>query len=170
MVSLVDSARWAPIIGRLFIAFGSIERTTHECIRDWAGEIIHKHFANAPLSARIDFARDLAKAQDATYATQEAFVQSLLSAKKLAQNRNLVAHNPLCLVFFQDSLDRPFLEAVAHHTNDQKILSYEALVEIVERSERCAEELIHNFVAFRVEKLDVESLKTFPGLGGTPHA
>ncbi|MCY1433734.1 hypothetical protein D9M71_497700 [compost metagenome] len=154
----------------MFIAFGRIERTTHECIRDWAGEIIHKHFANAPLSARIDLARDLAEAQDATEATQEAFVRSLLSAKKLAQNRNLVAHNPLCLVFFQDSLDRPFLEAVAHHTNDQKILSYEALVEIVDRSERCAEELIHNFVAFSVEKLDVESLKTFPGLGGTPHS
>lgn len=97
-------------------------------------------------------------------------MQSLLSAKKLAQNRNLVAHNPLCLVFLQGSLDRPFLEAVAHHTNDQKILSYEALVEIVDRSERCAEELIHNFVAFRVEKLDLESLKTFPSLGGTPHA
>lgn len=167
MVSLVDSARWAPIIGRMFIAFGSIERTTHECIRDWAGEIIHKHFANAPLSARIDLARDLAEAQSATDATQKAFVRSLLSAKKLAQNRNLVAHNPLCLVFLQDSLDRSFLEAVAHHTKEQKILSYEALVEIVDRTERCAEELVHNFVAFRVEKLDLESLKSFPGLDGT---
>lgn len=170
MVSLVDSTRWAPLIGRMFIAFGSIERTTHECIRDWAGEIIHKHFANASLSARIDLARDLAEAQDATVGTQEAFVRSLLNAKKLVQNRNLVAHNPLCLVLLQDSLDRDFLEAVAHHTNDRKLLSYEALVEVVGRTERCAEELIHNFVAFRVEKLDVESLKTFPGLGGKSRA
>jgi len=170
MVSLVDSARWAPLIGRMFIAFGSIERTTHECIRNWAGERIHKHFAKAPLSARIDLARDLAEAQDATEATKKAFVRSLLNAKDLAQNRNLVAHNPLCLVLLQDSLDRPFLEAIAHNTDDSKFLSYEALVEIVGRTERCAEELIHNFVTFRMEKLDVESLKSFPGLGGTPRA
>ncbi len=105
MVSLVDSARWAPLIGRMFIAFGSIERTTHECIRNWAGEIVHKHFAKTPLSARIDLARDLAEAQDATEATKKAFVRSLLNAKNLAQNRNLVAHNPLCLVLLQDYLD-----------------------------------------------------------------
>lgn len=167
MVSLVDSARWAPLIGRMFIAFGSIERTTHQCIHDWAGKTIHKHFARAPLSSRIDLARDLARSQDAKKATQEAFVLSLLTAKKLAESRNLVAHNPLCLVVFQDTIDNPLLEAIAHHTDDSKILSYEALAEIVVRTELCAEELIQNFVAFRLEKLDFEDLNTFPGLGGT---
>lgn len=152
----------------MFIAFGSIERTTHQCIRNWAGEIIHKHFAKAPLSARIDLARDLAETQDATEATKKAFVRSLLNAKGLAQNRNLIAHNPLCLVLLQDSLDRPFLEAIAHNTEDSKFLSYEELVEIVERTEKCAEELVHNFVTFRVDKLDLISLKNFPGLRDTP--
>ena len=165
MVNLVDSARWAPLIGRMFIAFGSIEQTTHKCIRDWAGERIHKHFAKAPLSARIDLARDLAEAQNTTEAIKQAFVRSLLNAKNLAQKRNLVAHNPLCLVLLQDELDSPFLEAIAYSTDDSKFLSYEELAGIVEHTERCAEELIHNFVAFRVEKLDVESIKTFPSLG-----
>jgi len=149
----------------MFIAFGSIERTTHKCIRNWAGEKIHKHFAKAPLSARIDLAQDLARSLDATEATKQAFCRSLVQAKSLVQHRNLVAHNPLCLVFLQDSLDQPFLEAIAHNTNDAKFLSYEELTEIVENTEHCAEELIHNFIAFRVEKIDVESLKSFPGLG-----
>lgn len=169
MVSLVDSARWAPLIGRMFIAFGSIERTTHECIRNWAGENIHKHFAKTRLSARIDLAQDLAKSLNATEATKEAFCCSLRQAKALAQHRNLVAHNPLCLVLLQDCLDPPFLEAIAHNTEGNKFLSYEQLTEIVENIERCAEELLHNFVAFRVEKLDVEALKNFAGLG-TPRA
>lgn len=167
MVSLVDSARWAPLIGRMFIAFGSIERTTHECIRNWAGENIHKHFARASLSARIDLALDLAKFLDATEATKQAYCQSLVQAKTLVQHRNLVAHNPLSLVLLQDSLEQPFLEAIVHYTNDSKFMSYEELIEIVENTERCAEELLHNFMAFRVEKLDVESLKSFPGLGSS---
>ena len=168
MVSLVDSARWAPLIGRMFIAFGSIERTTHQCIHDWAGETIHKHFARSPLSSRIDLARDLTKSQDAKKATKEAFVDLLLTAKKLAESRNLVAHNPLCLVVLQDTLDNPFLEAIAHNTDDSKLLSYEALVEIVRRTELCAEELVQNFVAFRLEKLDFDALKTIPYLGVPP--
>jgi hypothetical protein len=149
----------------MFIAFGSIERTTHECIRGWAGENIHKHFANTRLSQRIDLALDLAKTQDASEATKEAFCQTLLQAKTLAQHRNLVAHNPLCLILLQDSLDEPLLEAISHNTNDKRFLSYEELTEIVENTERCSEELTHRFVAFHVEKLDVESLKRFSGLG-----
>ncbi len=44
MVNLVEATRWAPLIGRLFIAFGNIEETTHLSIRDWAGAQIHRHF------------------------------------------------------------------------------------------------------------------------------
>ncbi|MET3514683.1 hypothetical protein ABIC63_002462 [Pseudacidovorax sp. 1753] len=166
MVSLVDSEKWAPLIGRVFIACGSIERTTHECIRDWAGEHIHKHFSRARLSQRIDLAHDLARIQDAKESTKEAFCNSLLEAKALIQHRNLIAHNPLCLMLLQDALDQPLIEAIAHTTDDGKFLSYEELAVIVEKVERCAEEIGHNFVAFRVEKIDFESLKKFPGLRG----
>lgn len=166
MVKLVDPTRWAPLIGRLFIAFGGIERTTHECIREWAGERIHKHFARAPLSSRIDLVCDLTEEQEASEAIKSVFVNSLLSAKKLAPNRNLVAHNPLCLVLLQDSPDDPLLEAIAHST-EEKYLSFDELAKIVEEAEHCSDELSHNFVAFSVEKLDVEHLKQFPGLPST---
>lgn len=162
MTKIVDSSRWEPLIGRLFLAFGSIERTTHECIRNWAGEKIHKHFTRASLSARIELAIDLAASQEVTEATKSAFCRALEQAKRLAQHRNHVAHNPLCLVLLQDDLEPSFLEAIAHNN---KILSYEDLSSIVENAEHVAEELSHNFVEFRIEKLDFESLKSFPGLG-----
>lgn len=165
MTNLVDSSRWEPLIGRLFIAFGSIERTTHMCIRDWAGENIHKHFARTGLPARIELAIDLTVSLAAAEATKNAFCKSLKQAKELAKKRNIVAHNPLCLVLLQDGLESSFLEAIAHHTDDNKMLSYEDLLDIVEKSEKVAEELTHNFVAFRIEKMDFESLKSFPGLG-----
>ncbi len=165
MVKLVDSSRWEPLIGRLFIAFGSIERTTHKCIRDWAGSNIHKHFVRAGLSARIDLAIDLIASQEAEKATKDAYCKSLQKAKQLAKHRNLVAHNPLCLVFFQDELEDSFLEAIAHSTDDNKLLSFDELLSVVEEAEQLAEDITHNFVAFRFEKLDFESLKSFPSLG-----
>ncbi|WP_296060749.1 hypothetical protein [uncultured Amphritea sp.] len=165
MVKLVDSSRWEPLIGRLFIAFGSIERTTHQCIRDWAGSNIHKHFVRAGLSVRIDLAIDLTAAQEASEATKDVYCKSLQQAKQLAKYRNLVAHNPLCLVLLQDELEGSFLEAIAHSTDDNKFLSFDELLSIVEEAEQLAEDITHNFVAFRIEKLEFESLKSFPGLG-----
>lgn len=167
MIELVDSSRWEPLIGKLFIAFGGIERTTHECIREWAGEKIHKHFARASLSARIDLAIDLIESQEAKETTKDAFRKSLQQAKDLTKHRNLVAHNPLCLVLFQDELDTPFLEAIAHSTDENKFLSYEDLTSIMEKLEKVAEELLNNYIAFHVEKIDFESLKGFSGLKGS---
>lgn len=154
MVKLVESTNWAPLIGRLFIAFGSIERTTHECIREWAGDTIHKHFSGNTLSRRINLAIDLTESQQATESTKSAFIGSLRLAKELLRTRNLVAHNPLCLVLLQDSLDDPFIEAIAHCTK-KDYLSLHNLVEIVQKVEQCSDELIHNFVAFRIERLGI---------------
>lgn len=164
MAELVDSSSWAPIIGRMFIAFGSIEQTTHKCIRDWAGDQIHKHFAKARFAARIELARDLALTQDVLPATKDAFCQSLTRAKNLAKYRNLVAHNPLCLMLLHESWSNPFLEAICHITDENQYLSFDELSEIVTSTEDCAQKLLYHYTAFRLEKLDIEQIKTFPGL------
>jgi len=170
MVSFVDPAPWVPLIGRLFIAFGGIERTTHECIREWAGETIHRHVARSRLSARLALAADLAESRDASETMKQEFKASLLQARDLAKHRNLVAHNPLCLVLLQDGIDSAFLEAIASNIDEDKHMSLSELEGVVQAAERCSEELLHRFVAFRVAKLDIESLKFFPGLRGTGDA
>jgi hypothetical protein len=149
MVSLVDPTPWAPTIGRLFLAFGRIEHTTHECIREWAGETVHKHVARTRLAARIDLAIDLASARDALESTRRAFTQELTKARNLAKYRNLVAHNPLSLLILQDGATPPLLEAIAASSSNQH-LSLEELEEIVAATEQCAEALLHSFVAFRI--------------------
>jgi hypothetical protein len=164
MVKLVETERWASLIGRLFIAFGSIEQTTHECIRDWAGKQIHKHFARARLASRIELAVDLSSSQNASESTKREFNTVLAKARELSRYRNLVAHNPLCLVLFQNEINTPFLEAIASNVDDNKHILMKELVEVVESAEDCAEKLGRSFAMFRVEKIDFESLKTFPGL------
>jgi hypothetical protein len=164
MVSLVDPEPWAPLIGRLFIAFGGIERTTHECIREWAGETIHKHVARSRLSARLDLAADLAETRDASESMKRALKTALRQARDLAKHRNLIAHNPLCLVLLQEGINSDLLEAIASSIDEEKHMSLGELEEIVETAERCSDDLLHCFVAFRVAKLDLESLRSFPGL------
>ena len=163
MVKLVDSTLWIPLIGKLFIAFGGIERTSHSCIREWAGDGIHKHFAKLSLSLRLNLAADLAESQNVSESTQDAFRKALKEVRTLSQYRNLVAHNPLCLVFLQRDLDTTMLEAIASNVND-KHLTLKELTEIVALAEACDEDFLSAFVAFRVEGMDFESLKHFPGL------
>ena len=159
----VDPRPWAPLIGRLFIAFGYIEKTTHDCICEWAGETIYKYVARFRFSDRLDLAADLAESRDATQTVKQQFKEALLKARELAKHRNLLAHNPLCLVFLQDGTD---LEAIANIDGDRH-MSLGELEELVHAAERCSEDLLDRFVAFRVAKLDFEFLKSFPGLRGT---
>ncbi|MCV2350823.1 hypothetical protein [Paucibacter sp. Y2R2-4] len=164
MVKLVDSTPWIPLIGRLFIAFGSIERTSHDCIREWAGEKIHKHFAKASLSARLALIADLCESREASESTKKAFSAAVSEARSLSKYRNLVAHNPLCLVFLQGDLDTQVLEAIASNVDD-KHLRLEDLSKIAESAERCETKLLQAFVTFRAEALDLEHIEHFPGLG-----
>jgi hypothetical protein len=164
MVSLVNPEPWAPLIGRLFIAFGGIERTSHECIREWAGETIHKHVARSRLSTRLALAADLAESRDASNSMKQEFKAALSQARDLAKHRNLVAHNPLCLVLLQDGIDAAFLEAIASKIDEDKHMSFGELEKVVIAAERCSDDLLQSFVAFRVARLDFESFKTLPGL------
>lgn len=171
MVSLVDATRWTPLIGRLFVAFGSIENTTHTCVRAWVGDVIYKHVARMPLSARLDLAMDLGDAQDAQPATKQSFRNALFWAKQLVRHRNLVAHNPLCLVLLQEDppLDQPLLEAIAHASEDGKMISFEELVEVVVEAEQCADEVGRCHAMFRIEKMDFDSLRNSEDVGQEPH-
>ena len=123
MDSLVDPAPWVPLIGRLFIAFGGIEGTTHACIREWAGETIHRNVARSRLSARLALAADLAESRNASETVKQEFKASLLQARDLAKHRNRIAHNPLCLVLLQDGIDSAFLEAIASNRDEDKHFS-----------------------------------------------
>lgn len=160
MVNFVNTDKWAPLIGRLFIAFGSIERITHQCIRQWAGSTIHNHVAKNSLLNRLELAVDLTHQQDAAESLKTAFIGSLQTAKALSAQRNRVAHNPLCLIMSLDPADEPFREAIAHNTKESDFLTFEDLTLVVLNSERCSEELMRNFAAFRIANLNLKSFSS----------
>lgn len=167
MVSLVDKEKWAPLIGRLFISFGSIESVTHDCIRQFSSDVIHKNIKRMPLSRRIDLAIDLVASQPFSEANKSVFVADFRKAQELADRRNIIAHSPLSLVLFREEPDAPMREAIASNTDDERFIEFGELQEAVEQSEAIAEKIHHNMAAFRLEGIE---LSTFPanwkGLGG----
>ena len=55
MANFVDSEhKWATLIGRIFVAFGAIEKLTHECMQEWLNETAYKHLKGSRLARRID--------------------------------------------------------------------------------------------------------------------
>ncbi|VVP89003.1 hypothetical protein PS934_01433 [Pseudomonas fluorescens] len=149
MVSLVDKNQWAPLIGRLFISFGSIESLTHDCIRKWSSSIVYKYVKGMPLSRRIEFAIELLAEQSFPDKEKEAFKANLRKSKSLVEIRNIIAHSPLALVLFQEESDTPFREAIASNSDDSKIIEFEKLQKAVEQTEEIVERLHQHLASFR---------------------
>ena len=150
MAKLVDlEHKWATLIGRVFIAFGSIERQTHECLKKWLGDPAYPHVKNMRLAQRIDLLIDIVKEQDFEKANIDSFVESLNVAKSMARQRNLIAHNPLMLCLFQEEAD--FIEAIVSNVKDDVTMEFHELQDLAERSEELASNLIEGEIKFRLE-------------------
>jgi len=168
MVSLVDEEKWAPLIGRFFLSFGSIESVTHDCIRIWSGKIIHKHIKNMPLSRRIDLAIDLIAEQSYSDTNKAIFIKDFQQAKILVEQRNLIAHSPLMLVLFQDEPNTPFHEAIVSNTKDGHFVKFEELQEALSLAKTVAERIHHNMAAFRLEGINLNAIPSeWKGLPGS---
>lgn len=158
MVSLVDEEKWAPLVGHFLIAFGSIERVTHDCIRRWLGEILYKHIMNLPLSPLIELAIDLVSLQPYSDTDKAQFIRDLRNAKILVKQRNLLAHSPLQLVLYDDDPNMPLRETIASIKPNGAVVEFEELSEVVDRVKAIVKSLNHDIAAFRVSTLDLTSI------------
>ena len=101
---------WAVEIGRFMLAFGSIEHVTHLCLRDLPTEKLEGIGRSLLLSKRIALVQSILENRE-----HEAFTRlaNLLNkASKLAEERNLIAHNPLVLDVYADTDDQMFIQAI----------------------------------------------------------
>jgi hypothetical protein len=155
MVNLVEKNRWAPLIGQLFISFGSIESITHDCVRKWSSSVVYKYVKGMPLSRRIEFVIELISEQPFPEKEKEAFKANLRKTKHLVEIRNIIAHSPLALVLFQDESETPFREAITSNSDDSKIIELEQLQETVEQVEEFLESLHQCMAYFRYFHLDL---------------
>ncbi|THK41832.1 hypothetical protein E8Q33_05940 [Methylophaga sp. SB9B] len=150
MAKLVDlDHKWATLIGRVFIAFGSIERQTHESLKKWLEEQVYPHVKHMKLSQRIDLLIDVVKKQNFEQENIDSFVADLTKAKTLAKKRNLIAHNPLMLCLFQEETD--FIEAIVSNLRDDVTMEFHELEALAISSEELAGNIIDGMTKFRLE-------------------
>jgi hypothetical protein len=141
MVKLVDlSHQWAIEIGRVFIAFGSIEYITHECLRTVPRDAIYEATNKMLLAPRIDLLLALLASLREAKAIRLALL--LRRAKELAEHRNLIAHNPLGLdLYVTEEGEKTVRESIRSLRNKDKVLTFAQLVELRAQCESLVTEL-----------------------------
>lgn len=148
MEKIVDlDHKWALMIGRVFIAFGAIEKLTHDCLVEWLKDPIYEHLKNCRLGTRIDLVIELVKAKDFKSDNIENFISLLNKTKKLAEKRNLLAHNPLLLDLFAGE----FQEIIQSNVKSDVYITFDELERIMEESEAMESLLIKAKVTFSLE-------------------
>jgi len=150
MAKIVDlDHKWATLIGRVFISFGSIERLTHESLKKWLKDPIYSHIKNMRFSARVDLLIDIVTEQGFQDENVAPFINNLKLSKEMAKKRNLIAHNPLMLCLFQEEPD--FTEAIVSSVKNDVTMELYELETLAEESEKLAANLIEGSVKFDLE-------------------
>lgn len=141
MVKLVDpSHEWATEIGRIVIAFGSIEHVTMLCLQQIPRDPIYKATSEFNLAPRLKLL--LAVLEGNPDPDAGLLAQLLGDAKKLAEDRNLIVHNPLMLDVYEDSDGGyQFRSAIHSLKNAEKHLTLADLVTVREKAERLTTDL-----------------------------
>jgi hypothetical protein len=141
VAQLVDPKHeWAGEIGRLVISFGSIEHVTMVCLRQLPKDPIYAATSHLNLAPRLDLLLAvLAGSQDPD---APALKQLLSQARALAEERNLIVHNPLVLdVYEAENGGYDFQQSIQSIRRAEKRLSFEDLAKLREKAERLTTEL-----------------------------
>jgi hypothetical protein len=137
VVRLVDrDHKWAHEIGRVFIAFGSVEYSVHSLLQTVPRDPIHATTATLRLSQKIDLLMEIMESRSEEHYANA--IDCLKAAKRLSEGRNLIAHNPLSLdLYLNDEGEHRLVETIRHLRAD-KSLSFDDVVELREESEKLA--------------------------------
>ena len=142
MAKFVDlKGHWATAIGNGFVAFGSLEHTIVVCLREIPQDKFQRFARSLRLSQRIDLLLELLEEKSQPECLELS--EKLKQVKVLVPTRNLIAHNPLVLEFYEHPEGGyAFSEAIAAiHKVGQKITLPEAQ-EFAAASQRLATELV----------------------------
>lgn len=138
MSKIVDlEGKWAAEIGKAFVAFGSIESITIDCIRKLPRDPIATATRSLSFSQRIELLVEILESREE--AVMHELASLLKRAKELAKMRNLIAHNPLFLEFYTNDLgDFLFEERIVSTKNERHKISFEELASFASESEALA--------------------------------
>ncbi len=138
---------WANAIGRAFVAFGSIEFITLHCLAEIPKDRIRRSTSSFRLGQRIELIQELVEAYPGPLAT--ALHDALDRSKTLSPTRNLVAHSPIFVDFYQHR-DGSLLttQRIRSVANPKRALTLPELERFADDSEQACSALYEASFAF----------------------
>jgi hypothetical protein len=134
LVKLVDwSGEWSSAIGKAFVAFGGIEHVTVACLRTLPKDNLQKSTKSFRLGQRIDLLIEILEPYERD--AYRSLAKHLARAKDLAETRNLIAHNPLVLEFYERPDGSIFHEQVIAAMHKDKKITLRELQSFAEECE-----------------------------------
>jgi hypothetical protein len=105
---------WRELVGRAILAFGEIEVISYRLLVGLPSERIFESVAHLPFARRVNLILQLLAAKPGK--GRPELVKLLKEAKRLAETRNLVAHNPMAVGVYRDEAkDGFFLRSEVRH-------------------------------------------------------
>ena len=147
MARITDDEKWAPVIGRLFIAFGSIELTVSEILAAVMSSATFRFFVTQTLEKRISVLKAVLPESNLPSGDQKVLALNLDDVTRLADTRNLVAHNPLAMSFFDKKAEDGMTlleEAIISYRDRTSHVKFADLMKHVGEAERLADALSQN--------------------------
>lgn len=112
-----DFEEWQNLIGRAIIASGDIELASYKCLTYLPSDDIFEIVADLPFAKRVDLICKIIEEKPLPDDLRADFLQLLSKAKKSAETRNLIAHNPVQISVYKheksgDVFLRPEIQAI----------------------------------------------------------
>ncbi|HYC35284.1 MAG TPA: hypothetical protein VEC19_02595 [Usitatibacter sp.] len=102
--------QWRAVVGKAIVCFGELELVTHQCLVHLPSDKISDTSSKLPFSKRVDLIVEILEARASANDAVVTFVQMLRRAKKLAETRNDIAHNPVMMnIFVREESGDPLL-------------------------------------------------------------
>jgi len=95
-----ETNEWRRVVGKAIVCFGELELITYKCLAHISSDKIAETSSQLPFGRRVDLIIEILEGRKPLPAEIAAFVEMLKRARKLAETRNDIAHNPVMLNVF----------------------------------------------------------------------
>lgn len=155
VIKVIDDEPWVPLVGQFMLAFGSIESSVNELLRQQCTKAQMRFIVSLQLAQRFILLREVLTERQLDQVSMGILIANLDEAQSLAKTRNLIAHNPLVLAMFDDkgTSSKSLQEVIAaEHSGKQMDLA--ELSKLTERAVKVAEALTQNWIEFDLAEMD----------------
>lgn len=122
-MKIVDIEKWAPHVGMFMLEFGAVESFTRSLLEELTPPLIYKHIKEMALSNKIKIITDILKCSEEHPDLHQELIQAYKHIDELTEIRNIIAHNTVKLVFWEnyEPDESPYDEALYSEKNSKTI-------------------------------------------------